>query len=122
MITLRRLVFLMLLALVSAPLAASAQTTEPPSARRAQPQKRDSIWNGVLIGAAVGAAPGVYWLMADPNECTGLCPEEYGFIAAGALIGGLIDWAIYKKDGRPAVTLTPVVTRRRTGLQIALKF
>jgi hypothetical protein len=75
-------------------------------------QRRDSILNGVLIGAGVGAIPGLYWLAVDPNECTGLCPEEYAFIAIGAVAGGLIDYAITRK-----VTIYPVVTRSGYGLQ-----
>ena len=97
-----------------------------------QRQQRDSIWTGVLIGAGIGAIPGLYWLVADPNECTGMCPEEYALIAAGAVVGGLIDHAIQRKviiySADPAstnatrVVLAPLVTRARRGLQIALRF
>ena len=96
---------------------------------RIQWQRRDSPLTGVIIGAAVGAVPGIYWLIADPNECTGMCPEEYGLIAVGAVVGGLIDRAIQKMvtvytatapRGRVArITVRPVVTRTRAGLQVA---
>ena len=56
--------------------------------RRIQWQQPDSPLTGVLIGAAIGAIPGIYWLAADPNECTGMCPEEYALIAVGAIVGG----------------------------------
>jgi len=100
--------------------------------RRIQWQRPDSPLTGVLIGAAVGAFPGIYWLVADPNECTGLCPEEYGFIAIGAVVGGLIDRAITKRvtvytagvssRRETSVTIGPIVMRDRKGVQVAVKF
>ena len=65
--------------------------------RRIQWQQHDSPFTGVLIGAGIGAIPGIYWLAADPNECAGMCPEEYGFITIGAVVGGLLDHAIKRK-------------------------
>jgi hypothetical protein len=100
--------------------------------RRIHWRQPDSPLTGVLIGAGIGAIPGIYWLIADPNECTGMCPEEYAFIAIGAAVGGLIDRAITKKvavytaDGSRArgkrVTVGPVLTRTRKGVQLAVTF
>jgi hypothetical protein len=100
--------------------------------RRVQRRQSDSVLNGVVIGAAVGAIPGIYWLFADPNECTGMCPEDYAAIAIGATAGGLIDHAITRKvtvytagpsNGRSkSVTIGPLVRRNRKGVQIALNF
>jgi hypothetical protein len=81
------------------------RTISTPSVRRIQWQKPDSLVNGALIGAAVGAAPGLYWLAADPNECQTLCIEEYALVAVGAVVGALIDHAIKKR-----VTVYPVGT------------
>jgi len=96
---------------------------------RIQWQKQDSPLNGVLIGAAIGAIPGVYWLLADPNECTGLCAEDYVAIAVGAFVGGLIDRAIKKKitvyeaaSRRTKVTLSPLLMHDRGGVRVALTF
>jgi hypothetical protein len=100
---------------------------------RVQWRRPDSALNGALIGAAIGAAPGLYWLAVDPNECTGMCPEEYAFIAIGAIVGGLIDHAIKKKvtvytahppTGRAKTTASvgPVVTRTRAGARLILTF
>jgi hypothetical protein len=92
-------------------------------------QKRDPVWTGVLIGAAIGAAPGIYWLIADPNECAGLCPEEYALIAAGAAIGGLIDRAVtkkvlvYSRNGRGGgLNISPLASPRRLGVQVTVGF
>jgi hypothetical protein len=88
--------------------------------------QRDSSLDGLLIGAAVGAIPGIYHLITDPNECTGMCPEEYGLIAAGAAIGWLVDRAIARKGPRigerAAVSLVPYTARARKGLRVAVRF
>jgi hypothetical protein len=95
-------------------------------------QKPDSVLTGVVIGAAIGAIPGVYWLLADPNECTGMCPEDYAAIALGATVGWVIDRAIKKKitvyaAGPPGTRSTtvrvgPLVTRHLKGVQLSLTF
>jgi len=99
--------------------------------RRIQWQQPDSPLTGVLIGTAVGAIPGIYWLAVDPNECAGMCPEEYAFIAIGAVVGGLIDHAINRKvtvysgasSGRAkSDVIGPLVIRDRKGVQVAVKF
>ncbi|HEU4937950.1 MAG TPA: hypothetical protein VFT39_15940 [Vicinamibacterales bacterium] len=97
---------------------------------RIQWQKRDSPLTGILIGSAIGAIPGIYWLIADPNECTGLCPEDYVAIGVGAIVGGLIDRAIkkrvtvYDSASRRSTKLTvaPIFVRERKGLQVAVTF
>lgn len=100
--------------------------------RRIQWQQPDSPLTGVLLGAAVGAIPGIYWLAADQNECSGMCPEDYALIAIGAFVGGMIDHAITRRvtvygagtlSGRAtSVTMGPLLTRHRNGVQVAVKF
>jgi hypothetical protein len=102
------------------------------SVRRIQWQQPDSPLTGVLIGAGIGAIPGLYWLAVDPNECGGLCAEEYALIAIGAAIGGWIDHAIKKKvtvyERRASdtpmrrVAVGPLLTRERIGVRLALRF
>jgi len=96
---------------------------------RIQSERQDSPLNGVLIGAGIGAIPGIYWLLADPNECTGLCAEDYVAIGVGALVGGLIDRAIKTKltvyvagSRRTKVTLAPFLMHDRGGVRVALTF
>lgn len=101
------------------------------SVRRMQWRQPDSPLTGVLIGAGIGAIPGLYWLAVDPNECAGLCAEEYALIAIGAAIGGWIDHAIKKKvtvyEPRASNTPTkriavgPILTRGRVGVRLALR-
>ena len=111
---------------------ADVRTVAASDVRRIQYQQPDSPLTGVLIGGAVGAIPGIYWLVADPNECSGMCPEEYALIAIGAVVGGVIDHAITRRvtvyaagtsSGRAtSVTIGPLVMRRRNGVQVAVKF
>ena len=97
---------------------------------RIQWEKRDSLVNGIVIGGAVGAIPGIYWLIADPNECSGLCPEDYAAIGVGALVGGLIDLRIKKKvtayesasRKSTTVTFSPLLVGNRRGLRVDLMF
>jgi hypothetical protein len=108
----------------------SLRTVRADDVSRIQWEKRDSSLTGVLIGAGVGAIHGIYWLVADPNECTGLCAEDYVAIGVGALVGGLIDRAIKKKvtvydtalRKNTTVTISPFLIRDRRGLRLALTF
>ena len=125
-----RFIVLAALAWIGATAPAAAQAAaQPPTATSQQP---DSLLNGILIGAGVGAIPGIYWLVADPNECTGLCAEDYVAIGVGAVVGGLIDRAITRKvtvneagaSGRSTrhLLIRPFVGRKQSGVQLALRF
>lgn len=112
-------------------LKAEVRTVAAADVRRIQWQKPDSAFTGVLIGGAVGAIPGIYWLVADPNECSGMCPEEYAVVAIGAVVGGIVDHLITRRvtvysagsGGRSnSVMINPFVMRDRTGLQVAVTF
>jgi hypothetical protein len=90
---------LLLLALAF-PEAASAQTVAP--------QKHDSIWNGVLIGAAIGivagmaVAPAVFCSHND-SECTAIVQTVIGLPAIGIGIGmgALTDHLHKQQTGMP---------------------
>jgi hypothetical protein len=100
--------------------------------RRIRWRQPDSWVTGALIGAGIGAIPGMYYLITDPNECAGLCPEEYALVGIGALIGALVDKAITKKvtvyEHRAAdsaagnVALTPLLTAARWGVRVTARF
>jgi hypothetical protein len=99
--------------------------------KRRQP---DSLWNGLLIGAAAGAVPAVYWLFADPNECAAsICMDDLVIgVIPGAVIGLAIDLAVQKKvivyrrpsqsSKGPALTVTPLVAQHRTGIGLTIFF
>jgi hypothetical protein len=94
-------------------------------------QQQDSWLTGAMIGAGIGAIPGIYYLISDPNECAGLCPEEYALVVVGALAGALVDKAItkkvtvYEKGAKGAggtVALTAALTKTRRGVQFTVRF
>jgi hypothetical protein len=98
--------------------------------RRLQWEQTDSVLNGTLIGTGIGAIPGIYWLIADPNECAGLCAEDYAAIGVGAVVGALVDRAIKRRvtvyeapiGGRARSVAIVPLTGARTGLQVAVRF
>jgi hypothetical protein len=99
--------------------------------QRVRWQQHDSLVNGLLIGAGIGAAHGIYWLVVDPNECTGLCQEDYAFIAIGAAIGAIVDRSVKRmvtvysagiSRDQLGVEVVPYVSGRAQTLQIRLHF
>ena len=97
-------------------------------------RQRDSLWNGFLVGVAAGTAPALYWLLADPNECSGsICMEDLmiGVIAGGA-IGLAVDAAVQARvivyRGPPssstsaAITVSPIVGEGRKGVALGISF
>ena len=99
--------------------------------QRIQWRQQDSWVTGALIGAGIGAIPGIWYLIADPNECAGLCTEEYALVGLGALVGALVDKAVTRKVTvfeNPAkgagknVAVTPVLTSARRGVHVTVRF
>ena len=94
----------------------------------------DSLWNGLLIGVAAGAAPAVYWLLADPNECGGsICMDDLAVgVIPGAAIGLVIDAVIKRKvvvyrsvprsPTGTAIAVAPIVARHRKGVAWTVSF
>jgi hypothetical protein len=71
-------------------------------------------------------------LITDPNECAGLCPEEYALVGVGAPIGALVDKTITKTvtvydqpkaaSAAGGVALTPWLNRARRGVRLTVRF
>jgi hypothetical protein len=113
MSAIRPLVIAALLA-VALPVGAAAQQVVY------QPPQRDSVWNGALIGAGLGAVGA--WAFTRYNcgpagyddECTYIAAPvgAVTFVPGGAIVGAVIDWLIQKPAGpRPSRSwhLTPAV-------------
>ena len=85
---------------------------QPPTTQR----RKDPLWNGVIIGAGLGALVGalIGSSVLECSECSGFnVPLTFGVLGAGAgaAIGAGIDaW----HQTRPAVTIAPNSTRRLT--------
>jgi hypothetical protein len=100
-------------------------------------QRPDSVWNGVLIGTAIGIGAGI---VATSASCGGNDPEcsaiaSLAFIptfgGGGAAIGALTDHFIHKYDSiylgqaaldRARIRVSPLVAQNRRGLSISLSF
>jgi hypothetical protein len=100
---------------------------QTPSAR----QKADRLWNGVLIGASLGAVAGVVTgnATADCSECAGFnVPLTFGALGAGigGVLGALIDAAHARSQSAPPwaryVRLSPKVSKRMFGLTATITF
>ena len=105
--------------------AASYQTPKQPS--------RDSLWNGVIAGAAVGALAGTFTgLVAsdDCPECPGFnVPLTMGVLGAGIGIGlgAGIDALLGRRaaprvSGEATVRVSPVLGKGARGLMASVAF
>ncbi len=101
--------------------------------------RRDSLWNGTLIGFAPGAAIGMFILFVGAG-CDCYTVESRAPIALstmlfaggiGALIGGTVDASIVKRttvyfrlpDSRSVgLRISPVLSKSATGVKIGLRF
>ena len=116
-----RLCLLLLITMLAVPTLAHAQT--------GQSGKGDRLWDGMLIGAGVGAAVGM--LIAPPafcggghdTECATIVRATIGLasIAGGVGIGALID-GLQSKDASMPFTNARATTPRLSGLQISVRF
>jgi hypothetical protein len=94
---------------------------------------RDSLWNGVIAGAAVGAMAGAFGAIAlfdDCSECAGFnVPLTFGVLGAGIGIGlgAGIDALRSKRASPPGsgagtVRVSPVVGKGTRGLMASIGF
>ena len=107
-------------------------------------RRKDSFWNGALIGYGVGFASGAVMVLATPcqrglNAVIDLCYGGPAFATAfgglitgpmGFAIGGIAD-AIKRKPrvvfdrgarDRVAIAVSPALARRGAGVQVAVAF
>jgi hypothetical protein len=90
-------------------------------------RRHDPLWNGVLVGAGVGALAG---LVPDYYDDCAECHDPlFGSIAVGAGIGLLVDVLkrgmrlVYRAPNRsPAVSLNGYVSGLRTGAMLRWSF
>lgn len=116
-----RLCLLLLLVTLAVPNLALAQSN--------QTKDRDRLWNGMLIGAGVGAAVGM--LIAPPAFCGGGHDTEcamivratfgLGSIAAGVGIGALVDGLTRRDATLPFGDMRPRQPRL-SGVQMTVRF
>jgi hypothetical protein len=108
-------------------LAAPPQVSAPPTPPRMVKQI-DSVWNGAVIGAGIGAVTGYVWgremCGGDDDECL-IRSVPVGlviFTPAGALTGALIDRLINKMVPAAQSTTSVAVGPTRVGFTTTLNF
>ena len=91
-------------------------------------RRKDSLWNGVIVGAGLGALVGIGGspLISDCSECAGFnVPLTFGVLGAGigAAVGAGID-AMRNTNAphRPHVQLAPVLSNDAHGLLAVIRF
>jgi hypothetical protein len=111
---------LLLIAILAVPNLAHAQTT--------QKDDRDRLWNGMLIGAGVGAVVGM--LVAPPafcgsndSECATIVRVAIGIpaIAGGIGVGALVD-GLMNRDGTMPFGTGRATRPRLSGVQMRVRF
>ena len=109
---------LLLIVMLAVPNLAQAQSH--------QTRDRDTLWNGILIGAGVGAAVGM--LIAPPafcgnndSECAAIVRVAIGLpaIAGGVGIGALVDGL---QSGPPSPQRGVGARPRLSGVQMSVRF
>ena len=110
---------MLLLALASAPVAPANAAPSP---------QGDPLWNGILIGAAVGAAGGLVATRASCGPNDHECDVNAGIVlvpagvAAGALLGALVDHLHRPSRGFGRIVVAPVIGRRHRALAVSVRF
>lgn len=100
----------------------------PPVDHQTVRQRKDSLWNGALVGAGLGALVGIAGspLISDCSECSGFnVPLTFGVLGAGigAGVGAGIDALRNSKaPHRPHVQVSPVVSKDTRGLLAWIRF
>jgi hypothetical protein len=115
-----RLCLLLLVAILAIPNLAHAQPS--------QKNGRDTLWNGMLIGAGVGAAVGMLvapqaFCGSNDSECAVIVRTVIGLpaIAGGIGIGALVD-GLVSRDGAVPVGNGRTTRPRVSGLQMSVRF
>ena len=120
-------------------LARAADVAAPPpresATRPAQVQsRRDPLWNGVLIGAGLGALVGAFAGSGaiECHECAGFnVPLTFGVVGAGAgaAIGAGVDALRHSGSKaqvpvrrKPAVNVTPVIGKNLQAMVGSIRF
>ena len=89
------------------------------AARPAQAQVRDNIWNGALVGGAIGAGSGLVFTHAVRDSDLSASQYAYGALVFGALGAGVgmgIDVLLFRNSPRPPqkpqrIVIAPAVWR-----------
>jgi len=95
-------------------------------AHPAQAQVRDNVWNGALIGGAIGAGTGIALTYATRDSELTATQYAYGALIFGGIGAGVgigIDALLFRNQPRrpatpPRVLLAPAVWRDRKAIAV----
>lgn len=101
---------------------------DPAGTKRNALDRRDSLGNGLAIGAASGAVTGgalfgwAGWMLCEGGPCDRFVLKTSAFgLVSGAVVGGLLGAMVDSLiTGPPAVQVAPVVTPGTRGGQVAV--
>jgi hypothetical protein len=94
-------------------------------------QKRDSVANGIAIGALVGGATTFTLVQIGLNKCEPGCNEPdaplalqagLGGAAIGSVVGLLVDLAKKPKPASPTVRMGPILSTQKKGLAVRMRW
>jgi hypothetical protein len=94
-----------------------------PAQSIARVERTDSLWNGLFIGAGVGAVLSGVWDVR--NSGWELRALQWGFYTG---IGVFLDWlregrtVVYRAERQPMVTVAPLVAPCAAGLALRVSF
>ena len=95
--------------------------------------RRDSLWNGALIGLAAGLGGGLVAVgstCTNDSECAAIATAVFvpTFAAGGAGIGALIDSltrkheTVFSRSTSTHMYIAPIVGRKTAGVHVSLRF
>ena len=95
--------------------------------------RRDSLWNGSLIGLAAGAGAGAIAVTAtcqNDSECSGIAALVFvpTFAAGGAAVGVVIDSLIrrqetvFSRSKSTQMHIAPIAGKKLAGVHVSLRF
>ncbi len=96
---------------------------------KVQARRSGPLWNGALIGAAVGVTP--FIIAASQDECDGCGPWAAVYTAIGAGVGVGIDalvkgnitvMKVESQGPKATVSLAPLIARDRKGVLCRVEF
>ena len=115
-----RLCLLLFVIILAVPYAANTQPS--------QKNDRDSLWNGMLIGASVGAAAGMLFAPqalcgSHDTECAVIVRAAIGLpvLAGGIGIGALVD-GLMSRDAAVPLGNGRAVKPKLSGVQLTVRF
>ena len=101
-----------------------------PGVQPADAQVRDNLWNGALIGGAIGAGAGIALVQVTSDSELGFREYGYGALVFGGIGAGVgigIDALLFRSQPRkpekpPRIVIAPAVWRKTTAVTVRMRW